>query len=192
MGKKKKAPSKLTSEPPKPNSVPPQDQNCYEGDNLARLLKLIQGGVESAKLKDQNALPEKFWFKQQFAIGANEVTRVLERMMPVQKLNHPHRPPIQLQAILIASDSNPKYIKKHLLSLALSRKVPVILVKDSKRGSVRLGELVRLKTALALGIKAKGNSINHIVEKILSGGNDMNIETECFNTTKDLSTAPSR
>lgn len=38
-------------------------------------------------------------------------------------------------------------------SLANSKKVPVVFVKDRKRGSLRLGELVKLKTAIAIGVK---------------------------------------
>lgn len=57
------------------------------------------------------------------------------------------------QAILIASDCNPRWLTKHLPSLALSRKVPLIFVKDKKSGSLRLGQLVKLKTAIAIGVK---------------------------------------
>lgn len=53
----------------------------------------------------------------------------------------------------MASDSNPRWLTKHLPSLASSRKVPIILVRDKKGGSLRLGELVQLKTAMAIGIK---------------------------------------
>lgn len=38
-------------------------------------------------------------------------------------------------------------------SLANSKKVPVVFVRDKKRGSLRLGELVKLKTAIAIGVK---------------------------------------
>ncbi|KAF9669191.1 hypothetical protein SADUNF_Sadunf14G0082200 [Salix dunnii] len=120
--------------------------------------------IESTKTLDENSLPEKFWFKQQFAIGVNEVTRVLERMSPVSEsgrsLQQSHVmctnhkiPSVHLQAILIASDCNPKWPAKHLPSLASSRKVPLIFVKDKRGGSLRLGELVKLKTAIAIGVK---------------------------------------
>ncbi|KAF2324996.1 hypothetical protein P3X46_003359 [Hevea brasiliensis] len=170
------------------SSFVPQERDCYEGERLARLLKLINGAIESAKHLDRNSLPEKFWFKQRFAIGVNEVTRVLERMSPTSEMEGSgQKPPphiistqrrnptaVQLQAILIAQDCNPKWLTKHLPSLASSRKVPVIFVKDEKKGSLRLGELVKLKTAIAIGVKDKENSINQIVEEILSGGNEMN------------------
>lgn len=37
--------------------------------------------------------------------------------------------------------------------MAASRNVPLISIKDRKEGSVRLGELIKLKTAIAIGIK---------------------------------------
>lgn len=58
-----------------------------------------------------------------------------------------------LQAVLLASDCNPRSLIKHFPSLACSRSVPIILVKDNKGGSIRLGELVNLKTAIAIGVK---------------------------------------
>ena len=57
---------------------------------------------------------------------------------------------------MLAADCNPKWLTKHLPTLALSRKVPLIIVKDDKRGSLRLGELVKLKTAIAIGVKVRG------------------------------------
>lgn len=94
----------------------------------------------------------------------------------------------------MASDSNPRWLTKHLPSLASSRKVPLIYVKDNKGGSLRLGQLVKLKKAMAIGIKvsklfpfpfvfnlrlgfdvtlyfmqARGNGINQLVDEILHG-----------------------
>lgn len=59
----------------------------------------------------------------------------------------------KLQAILIATDCNPRGLTKHLPILASSREVPVIFVKDKKGGSFKLGEIVNLKTAMAIGVK---------------------------------------
>jgi len=64
-----------------------------------------------------------------------------------------------MQAVLVASDCNPRWLTKHLQSLASSRSVPLIFVGDNKHGSFRLGELVQLKTAIAIGIKVR--SWNH-------------------------------
>ncbi|XP_057965697.1 uncharacterized protein LOC131156201 isoform X2 [Malania oleifera] len=140
-----------------------EKQNCYEGERLAWLLKLIKREVETVRQSDAT-LPEKFWLKQQFSIGVNDVTRVLERMAPSAEMgSHAQRPPenhsdhkistVQLQAVLLASDCKPRWLTEHLPSLTSSRNVPLIFVKDNKAGSLRLGELVKLKTAIAIGIK---------------------------------------
>lgn len=63
---------------------------------------------------------------------------------------------------MIAHDCNPKWLMKHLPSLASSRKVPVIFVKDGKKGSLRLGELVKLKTAIAIGVKVKDHDFHNV------------------------------
>ncbi|BFG23761.1 hypothetical protein CerSpe_100350 [Prunus speciosa] len=186
-----------------------QDQDCYEGERLDRLLQSIQRKIESARLMmdDSMCLPEKMWFKQQFAIGVNEVTRVLERMPPVTPMapttpplmpvtplapslasNRTKAPYIGLQAVLIASDCNPRWLSKHLPSLALSRKVPLIFLKDNKGASLRLGQLVQLKTAIAIGVKAKGNAINQLIDEILRG-NTIQLGIECLNSIPVLTTA---
>ncbi|XP_010045593.2 uncharacterized protein LOC104434348 [Eucalyptus grandis] len=187
MRNRNKAPKPAPPEPAKPGSGPQeQDRSTFEGESLGLLLESIQGKIKAARSLDGEALPEKIWLKQQFAIGVNEVTRVLERMPPsndaddcpleesLMSSNDNASYP-RLQAILLASDCNPRWLTRHLPSLALSRKVPLILVKDKKRGSLRLGELVNLKTAIAIGIKAKGNAVNHIIQKILCNS-DLNFE----------------
>lgn len=72
-----------------------------------------------------------------------------------------------MQAVLVASDCNPRWLTKHLLSLASSRNVPLVFVRDTKQGSLRLGELVQLKTAIAIGIKVR--SWHHTRSNIMSG-----------------------
>lgn len=144
----------------------PQPTICYEGEVLDRLLTSIKREIATARNSDI-PLPEKLWFKQQFSVGVNEVTRVLERMPPIPanersslslKLHS-----TRLQVILIASDCHPRLLTKHLESLANSKKVPVAFVKDKKRGSLRLGELIKLKTAIAIGVKDKGNQFNQFI-----------------------------
>ncbi|PIN10245.1 60S ribosomal protein 15.5kD/SNU13, NHP2/L7A family [Handroanthus impetiginosus] len=153
-----------------------QPQPCFEGENLSDFLKSIQREIESAKALEP-ALPYKFWIKQQFAVGVNEVTRVLERMPPnrgtkISSEEHIRTdadgkaPSVCLQAIL-ASDCNPRWLTKHLPALAASRNVPLISVKDRKEGSLRLGELIKLKTAIAIGIKAKGSAVNQLIKEVL-------------------------
>ncbi|GMJ09266.1 hypothetical protein like AT4G01790 [Hibiscus trionum] len=143
-----------------------QQQSCYEGERLVNVLESIQRGIKSARVLAGNSLPEKMWLKQQFAIGVNDVTRVLERM---DEGCTAQSPCVRLQAILLAADCNPKWLTKHLPMLAKSRKVPLIIVRDDKKGSLRLGELVKLKTAIAIGVKARGSAINQIMEGILDG-----------------------
>ncbi|KAG4997327.1 hypothetical protein JHK84_028353 [Glycine max] len=136
-------------------------------------------GIQSARHLDGSSLPEKIWLKQQFSIGVNDVTRVLERMKPCTELesstelislrsNHTASS-VKLQAVLVASDCNPRWLTKHLLSLASSRNVPLVFVRDTKQGSLRLGELVQLKTAIAIGIKVKGSTINKIIQQVIQG-----------------------
>ncbi|XP_062084744.1 uncharacterized protein LOC133790909 isoform X2 [Humulus lupulus] len=142
----------------------------YEGERLTRLLQSIQRKIELVRAVDNNAsLPEKIWFKQRFSIGVNEVTRILERMAaPTSHHTTTTNTKIQLQAVLVASDTNPRWLTKHLPSLALSRKVPLLFLKDSKQASLRLGHLVHLKTAIAIGVKDKQNSINQLFAEILA------------------------
>ncbi|TYI00223.1 hypothetical protein ES332_A11G118300v1 [Gossypium tomentosum] len=148
----------------------PQQQDCYEGKRLIHVLESIRRGIESARALAGNSLPEKVWLKQQFAIGVNDVTRVLERMAAIIDDGSTAQSPfVRFQAILLAADCNPKWLTKHLPTLAKSRKVPLIIVKDDKKGSLRLGELVKLKTAVAIGVKARGSAINQIMEEILDG-----------------------
>ncbi|KAK6918702.1 hypothetical protein RJ641_017124, partial [Dillenia turbinata] len=119
---------------------------CYEGEALSHLLKIIKSRIASARLLDQT-LPEKIWVKQQFSVGVNDVTRVLERMCPQPQYPYTHGAQVS----------------------SVSLQVPVISIKDKKAGSLRLGELVHLKTAIAIGIKAKGNAINQLFEEIIHG-----------------------
>ncbi|KAK7392180.1 hypothetical protein VNO78_20610 [Psophocarpus tetragonolobus] len=171
------------------------ENNCYEGERLTNLLQSIRRETQSARHLDGSSLPEKIWLKQHFCIGVNDVTRVLERMKPSTELerstelaplriNH-KTSSVKLQAVLVASDCNPRWLTKHLLSLALSRSVPLIFVRDNKQGSLRLGELVQLKTAIAIGIKVKGSVINKIVQEIIQD-NGFELSPEGQNSARIL------
>ncbi|KNA04981.1 hypothetical protein SOVF_194610 [Spinacia oleracea] len=179
-----------------PHPHHPNNDCCFEGDRLFRLLQSFQREIESELLSNK-ILPEKLWFKQHFAVGINEVTRLLERMAPssddtlaadqreVSSLSAvkqgSSRPPCssvtKLQAVLVASDCNSRWLTKHLLSLASSRNVPLIYVKDNKEGSLRLGEVVKVKTAIALGVKVKGSSINQLLVEVLHREKSKEIKT---------------
>ncbi|CAH2072083.1 unnamed protein product, partial [Thlaspi arvense] len=146
-----------------------KESDYYEGESLTHLLGLIQRGIETSKLSNVKSLPEKMWLKQQIAIGINEVTRVLERMKPntVDHQQKLRQPPVQLQVVIVVADCKPRMLTKHIPNLAASRNVPVLYIRDNKRASLRLGELVKLKTALAIGVKARANDLNLILSQIL-------------------------
>ncbi|KAM3358143.1 hypothetical protein P3S68_021074 [Capsicum galapagoense] len=149
-----------------PRNSFPQPTICYEGQVLDSLLAAIKREIATARNSNM-ALPEKFWFKQQFSVGVNEITRVLERMPPVPANDRSSLSlkmhSTRLQVILVASDCHPRLLTKHLESLANSKNVPVVFVKDKKRGSLRLGELIKLKSAIAIGVKDKGNQFNQFI-----------------------------
>ncbi|KAJ4956356.1 hypothetical protein NE237_013139 [Protea cynaroides] len=152
--------------------------------------------IELEKLS-KGALPEKIWIKQQFSIGVNDVTRVLERMMASARFKnsaqksmvacHRFKPSVQLQAVILASDCNLRWLTKHLPSLAFSREVPLIFVKDNRGGSRRLGDLVKLKTAMAIGVKARGSGINKFFEGFLQA-DQTDGGMECLKPTNMTST----
>ncbi|KAI3947484.1 hypothetical protein MKX01_028389 [Papaver californicum] len=74
---------------------------------------------------------------------------------------------VQLQAVILAADCNPRWLTKHIPSLAYSRRVPIIFIRDKKGGSLRLGEIVKMKTAIAIGVKVNDSGINKLIEEIL-------------------------
>ncbi|KAI9082523.1 hypothetical protein K1719_035392 [Acacia pycnantha] len=159
-------------------SFPSPEKDCYEGERLTNLLQSIHREIKLARTIDGNSLPEKIWLKQQFSVGVNDVTRILERMAPCTELRsssqlspfiscNSRASSVKLLVVLVAADCTPRWLIKHLPSLASSRKVPLIFVRDKKKGSLRLGELVNLKTAIAVGVKARKNTINKLLEKIL-------------------------
>ncbi|KAG7553316.1 Ribosomal protein L7Ae/L30e/S12e/Gadd45 [Arabidopsis thaliana x Arabidopsis arenosa] len=152
------------------DSNPVKESDYYEGERLTQLLDLIQRGIETSKLSNVNSLPEKIWLKKQIAIGINEVTRVLERMKSntTDQQQNPRPPPVQLQVVIVVADCKPRTLTKHIPNLAASRNVLVLYIRDNKRASLRLGELVKLKTALAIGVKARGNDLNLLLQQILT------------------------
>ncbi|WVZ66815.1 hypothetical protein U9M48_015985 [Paspalum notatum var. saurae] len=147
------------------------------GEDLDDLISKLVRSVEVAK-GSRGVLPEKIWMKQQFAIGVNDVTRVLERMphsatesssaacaVPSRRQS----PLVPLQAVLVAADCNPKWLTKHIPTLASTRQVPMLCVKDNKGGSLRLGQVVNVRTALAIGVKARDSIVNKTIDEVLKG-----------------------
>ncbi|GJN33226.1 hypothetical protein PR202_gb21801 [Eleusine coracana subsp. coracana] len=151
------------------------------GDALDDLLLKLVRSVEVAKAS-RGGLPEKIWMKQQFAIGVNDVTRVLERMPASSSSTHStpssseahtvsgrrRAPLVPLQAVLVAADCNPKWLTKHIPTLASTRQVPVLYLKDNKAGSLRLGQVVNVRTALAIGVKARDSVVNKTIDEVLN------------------------
>lgn len=148
------------------------------GDSLDELLSKLIRSVEVAKAS-AGGLPEKIWMKQQFCIGVNDVTRVLERM-PAAVASHSgcsseastHKtlrraPLVPLQAVIIAADCHPKWLTKHIPTLASTKQVPVLCLKDNKGSSLRLGQVANVRTALAIGIKARDSIINKTIDEVL-------------------------
>ncbi|URE41961.1 Ribosomal protein L7Ae/L30e/S12e/Gadd45 family [Musa troglodytarum] len=81
----------------------PQHQassDCFEGERLDNLLSQLAKSVELAKLS-KGELPEKIWIKQQFAVGVNDVTRVLERMVEAETGCQSNKEPKNSKAPLV-------------------------------------------------------------------------------------------
>ncbi|KAL6657042.1 hypothetical protein ACP70R_004822 [Stipagrostis hirtigluma subsp. patula] len=179
MSSKKRKTLKPTKSFKDADEVPTSD--FIGGEALDDLLSKLVRSVEVAK-PSRGGLPEKIWMKQQFAIGINDVTRVLERMSPApathtadcsrdaQTVSGLRRAPlVPLQVVLVSSDCNPKWLTKHIPPLASTRQVPVLCLKDNKGSSLRLGQVVNVRTALAIGIKARDNIINKTIDEVLKG-----------------------
>ncbi|XP_078444942.1 ribosomal protein L7Ae/L30e/S12e/Gadd45 family protein isoform X2 [Wolffia australiana] len=149
---------------------------CFQDEKLTGMLQKIGRAIEEERT-GKGGIPDKIWTKQHFAIGVNDVTRVLERMSKSQagdlqgkdlvKPRPRPTPLVQLQAVLVAIDCVPRLLTQHIPAMASSAGVPVVLVRDHGRGSLRLGELVKLKTAIALGVKARGSLINRALEELV-------------------------
>ncbi|XP_047065552.1 uncharacterized protein LOC124673533 [Lolium rigidum] len=178
MGKKKNKPEGPIKSLKDAEQVVTSDY--FGGDTLDELLSKLIRSVEVAKAS-RGGLPEKIWMKQQFCVGVNDVTRVLERM-PAGVASHcgcssegsTHKvlrraPLVPLQAVLIAADCNPKWLTKHIPTLASTRQVPVLCLKDNKGSSQRVGQVANVGTALVIGIKSRDSIINKTIDEELKG-----------------------
>ncbi|XP_010490328.1 PREDICTED: 60S acidic ribosomal protein P0-like [Camelina sativa] len=70
-------------------------------------------------------------------------------------------------SVVLMGKNTMMILRKHIPNLAASRGVLVLYIRDNKRASLRLGELVKLKTALAIGVKTRGNELNLLLQQIL-------------------------
>ncbi|KAH7295547.1 hypothetical protein KP509_27G054300 [Ceratopteris richardii] len=126
--------------------------------------------------------------KDLFYIGVNNATRALERMqhtcngsiaamesgkqlLQSQNVNNgrgrtPKRVP--LQVVIIATDVHPRALVGHFSALASSKKVPLIMVNGGNgSGSLRLGEIFKLRTAIAIALKAGDSEVNKAMNHFL-------------------------
>ncbi|BAF22308.1 uncharacterized protein [Oryza sativa Japonica Group] len=181
---KKKNKSQLPIKAPLKDAEQGITSDYIGGDALDDLLSKLIKSVEVAKAS-REGLPEKIWMKRQFAVGVNDVTRVLERMPAATAATHSghssteaitdkalcRAPPVLLQVVLVAADCNPKWLTKHIPTLASTRQVPVLCLKDNKESSLRLGQVVNVRTALAIGVKARDSIINKAIDEVLKTAN---------------------
>lgn len=127
-------------------------------------------------------------------IGVNNVTRALERMPCTYKgfnlLSEKEeqveeipkgverqkgaRGTSPLQVVIVAIDVHPRLLISHFPGLAASRKVPLITLSGGNgSGSLRLGELFNLRTAIAIGLKAGDSEVNKAIRRVLEDWSEM-------------------
>ncbi|CAM0906946.1 unnamed protein product [Alopecurus aequalis] len=123
------------------------------GDLLDELLSKLIRSVEVAKASRAGLL-EKIWMKQQFYVGVNDVTRVLERM-PATASSH---------SVCSSEGSTRTALRRAPL---VPLQVPVLCIKGNRGSSLRLGQVANVRTALAIGIKARGSIINETIDEVL-------------------------
>ncbi|XP_057834288.2 uncharacterized protein LOC131044847 isoform X5 [Cryptomeria japonica] len=71
---------------------------------------------------------------------------------------------IWMKAVLIAVDCHPRALVSHFPGLASSRGVPLFSVENHGSGSEQLGKLLKLKTAVAIGVKVGESAINKVIQ----------------------------
>jgi len=160
------------------------------------VMETKEGDLVTTKVKPDSKKCLVKELKAHLLVGINNVTRALERMhvnpvisdrepqpkrlklvdnavaeleMMVQKGQVEKLNVTPLQAVIVAIDVHPRVLVSHLVSLCASRGVPMLPVSGGGDGcgSLRLGELLGTRTAIAIGIKAGDTPINWAVEVIL-------------------------
>ncbi|KAH9550669.1 hypothetical protein CY35_10G083500 [Sphagnum magellanicum] len=125
--------------------------------------KKLKAGAKERRIKG---------LKENLIVGINNVTRALEKLPSdaantfntnlqlkvVQNidagLQDLELKVTQLQVVLVAIDVNPRTLINHVMLLCTSRGVPILPVSGGDGcGSLRLGELLGTRTAIAIGIK---------------------------------------
>lgn len=154
------------------------------------------GEISRSEVKEgsKKCLPKVL--KANLCVGINNVTRTLERMPAkpagasegesqpkrsktvdntVTKLGtsaqqlHPKSSNVtRLQAVIVAADVQPKALVAHLGALCASRGVVILPVSGGDgSGSLKLGEVLGTRAAIAIGIKEGDTPINWAVESIM-------------------------
>lgn len=136
--------------------------------------------------------------KANLCVGINNVSRALERMPAkpagsegepqskrsksvdnivtgLETLGQQLRPKrangTPLQAVIVAMDVQPKALVAHLGVLCASRGVLMLPISGGDgTGSLKLGEVLGTRTAIAIGIKEGDTPINWAVESIMEAG----------------------
>ncbi|XP_024357829.1 uncharacterized protein [Physcomitrium patens] len=164
---------------------------------LANAIEIVvenqAGEISRSEVKEgsKKCLP-----KANLCVGINNVTRTLERMPAkpagasegesqpkrsktvdntVTKLGtsaqqlHPKSSNVtRLQAVIVAADVQPKALVAHLGALCASRGVVILPVSGGDgSGSLKLGEVLGTRAAIAIGIKEGDTPINWAVESIM-------------------------
>ncbi|OEL22850.1 hypothetical protein BAE44_0016133 [Dichanthelium oligosanthes] len=142
------------------------------GDDLDDLLSKLVRSVEIAKAS-RGGLPEKIWMKVSLSLlcFTNSLTLVPLgcscTLLNKLAFAYSHIQQLNGLAVLVAADCNPKWLTKHIPTLASTRKVPILSLKDNKGSSLRLGHVVNVRTALAIGVKARDSIVNKTIDEVL-------------------------
>jgi len=139
--------------------------------------KKLKAGAKERRIKG---------LKENLIVGINNVTRALEKLPSdaantfntnlqlkvVQNidagLQDLELKVTQLQVVIVAIDVNPRTLINHVMLLCTSRGVPILPVSGGDGcGSLRLGELLGTRTAIAIGIKEGDTPINWALQSIL-------------------------
>lgn len=137
---------------------------CIGINNVTRALEMmpiVQNKWRQKKPPDLSAIISK---PIQGGEGGNQACiRSANYNKTMSSLNATH-----LQAVIVASDVHPRLLVSHLPDLTASRNVPFLTISAGNgTGSVRLGRIFNLRTAIAVGLKNGDFAINRAMRSFL-------------------------